>query len=196
MLIEGRDGKDYVVAGQKSGMVYALDPDNGDLIWSTRVGRGGVLGGIPWGMAADDAAVYVPVADVDLFLSKVEGEPNPSLAKLELSSGEILWQSPVDFDCEDIKKCYDGLSTAITLIDGAVLAPGLDGVLYAYDTDNGEVMWSYNSRRDYEGINGLSGNGGSLEAGGVIVADGLLMFNSGYGGLMMSGNVLLVFGRP
>ena len=130
MLIESLAGKDYVIAGQKSGTVYAFDPESGELIWSTRVGRGGILGGVHWGMAGDGRAVYVPISDADIYVGKVEGKGKPSLAKLDLTTGEILWQTLVNFDCGDIDGCHNGLSAAITLIDGAVIAPGLDGVIH------------------------------------------------------------------
>jgi polyvinyl alcohol dehydrogenase (cytochrome) len=196
MLIESLAGKDYVIAGQKSGTVYAFDPENGELIWSTRVGRGGILGGVHWGLAADARAVYVPISDADIFVSEVEGKGKPSLAKLDLITGEILWQTLVNFDCGDIDGCHNGLSAAVTLIDGAVIAPGLDGVIHAYDSDDGREIWSYDTRREYEGVNGQTGNGGTLEGGGAIVADGLMMLNSGYSGPMMGGNVFLVLSEP
>src|SRR6185437_8064313 len=45
------DGRDVLLAGQKSGMVYALDPARkGEILWQTRVGRGGTNGGVQWGM--------------------------------------------------------------------------------------------------------------------------------------------------
>ena len=48
-------GRRALVAGQKSGVVHALDPDHdGALLWQTRVGKGGKLGGVQWGLAADD----------------------------------------------------------------------------------------------------------------------------------------------
>ena len=39
-----------VIAGQKSGFVHALNPKDGSLIWQTRVGRGGIQGGIHFGI--------------------------------------------------------------------------------------------------------------------------------------------------
>jgi polyvinyl alcohol dehydrogenase (cytochrome) len=46
--------RDLVVAGQKSGIVYALDPDDkGKILWHVRVGKGGETGGVQWGMASD-----------------------------------------------------------------------------------------------------------------------------------------------
>ena len=201
ILITTSEGRDLLVAGQKSGMVYALDPENeGELVWSRKVGRGGILGGVHWGLATSDDAVYVPISDADLLNRVFPGEPNPSISKLDLNSGEIIWQTKVNFDCGDIKGCRNGLSAAITLIDGAVIAPGLDGVIHAYDSNDGREIWSYDTRRDYTGVNGLKGRGGTLDAGGVVVADGLLLSNSGYGGIVsaggLEGNVFLVFSLP
>lgn len=201
MLITNKAGKDFILAGQKSGMVYALDPDKkGELIWSKRIGRGGILGGVHWGMAAVDDALFVPISDADLMGRVFPGEPNPSISKLDINTGDIIWQTKVNFDCQEIKGCRNGLSAAVTLIDGAVIAPGLDGVIHAYDSTNGKKIWTYDTKRDYQGINGLSGRGGTLDAGGVIVADGLLLSNSGYGGIVsaggLEGDVFLVFALP
>ncbi len=48
------DGSQVLLAGQKSGQVYALDPDHGGkVMWSRRLSPGGPLGGIEFGLAAD-----------------------------------------------------------------------------------------------------------------------------------------------
>ena len=47
ILITMPSGRRMLVAGQKSGVVHALDPDKGgEILWQTRVGRGGILGGV------------------------------------------------------------------------------------------------------------------------------------------------------
>ena len=54
-----------LLAGQKSGIVYAIDPERkGEIIWQTRVGQGGINGGVQWGMATDGRRVYATVSDV------------------------------------------------------------------------------------------------------------------------------------
>src|SRR5207245_9475584 len=59
------DGRDVLLAGQKSGIVYALDPDRkGAILWQTRVGQGGTLGGVEWGMASDGRQVYAATSDL------------------------------------------------------------------------------------------------------------------------------------
>jgi polyvinyl alcohol dehydrogenase (cytochrome) len=86
------------------------------------------------------------------------------------------------------------------VIPGAVLAGGLDGVLRAYSTGTGEIIWSFDSSQKTHGINGLSGKGGTLDAAPVVVADGQLFFNSGYGGFFSvgskAGNVFWVLATP
>ena len=65
ILVNLRSGQRVLVVGQKSGVVHALDPDQeGKILWQTRVGKGGPLGGIMWGSAADQDHVYVANSDV------------------------------------------------------------------------------------------------------------------------------------
>jgi len=199
ILISRDDGNDILVAGQKSGMVFGINPDNGQQLWMNSAGRGGIIGGVHWGMASDGAFVYVPVSDIDVWPIDVPGEPRPALNKIDVTTGETVWSVPAVFDCKDKTGCRSGLSAAITLIPGAVIAPGMDGVLRAYSRDDGRVLWQFDTVRDYDGINGVKGEGGTLDAGGAVVADGQLIIHSGYGGLISAGskggNVLLVFGK-
>src|SRR5260221_259788 len=63
------DGKQVLLAGQKSGVMHAVDPDRkGAILWQKRVGQGSTLGGIQWGPAADDDIVYVPLSDIGVQL--------------------------------------------------------------------------------------------------------------------------------
>ena len=198
------DGSTILLAGQKSGMVFGINPDTGETLWAQSVGRGGTLGGVHWGMAADNQHGYVPISDLTIWGIETPGEPKPALNKLDLATGETVWSTPAIFNCTDedgdaIKGCRSGLSAAITLIPGAVFAPGLDGVLRAYSRDTGEVLWQYDTKQAYKGINGVKGEGGTLDAGGAVVAGGQLFINSGYGGIISAGskggNVFLVFGK-
>ncbi|MDB5453690.1 MAG: glucose dehydrogenase, partial [Caulobacteraceae bacterium] len=63
MLITRKDGKDLVVAGQKSGALWAIDPDTGKLVWSNKVGRGSAGGGMRWGLAFDGERIFAPQND-------------------------------------------------------------------------------------------------------------------------------------
>lgn len=200
------DGKEIILAGAKSGMAYAMDPDNkGEILWQKSVGRGGLIGGIHWGMAADNEYLYAPVADTNVdWVRNVPGAPRPGLSKLRLSDGEIVWFTSTQENCMDADgkmktDCRPGLSAAVTGIPGAILAPALDGYLRAYDIDSGREIWHFDSTQSVTGANGVKGHGGTLDASGVVVTHGMMFFNSGYGGLISiggkEGNVFYVLKR-
>ena len=199
MLVTRPDGKEILVAGQKSGMVWALDPDNdGALLWSALVGKGSALGGIHWGMAADGRYAYAPVADRDAVVVDVhpEKELSPGLYALDLMTGEVVWEAvPPAEACEGKKGCYSSISAGVTVIDGVVFAGGLDGVIRAHSTIDGAVIWEFDTTRPVETVGGVPGRGGAIDGPGPVVAGGVLFVNSGYGTFFqMPGNLLLAFG--
>jgi len=205
ILVTQPDGKDVLLGGTKGGMAYAFDPDDaGRLLWQASLGRGGVVGGIHWGMAATAQFLYAAVADTDVpILSKgpTPGEARPGLNKVDIRTGEVLWhQSTADNCVGQSKKCRPGLSAALTGIPGAILAPGLDGILRAYSAEDGSALWQFDSTQKVIGSNGIAGHGGTLDAGGVVASHGMLFFNSGYGGLIsvggLDGNVFWVLKKP
>ena len=60
----GEPSVDLVGIGQKSGAYWALNPDNGAIVWSTIVGPGGTTGGIQWGTATDGTRIYVAITNI------------------------------------------------------------------------------------------------------------------------------------
>jgi polyvinyl alcohol dehydrogenase (cytochrome) len=200
------NGKRALIASQKSGVVHALDPDQqGEILWQTRVGKGGVLGGIQWGPAADSTTVYVALSDLALQISdftklaRNEGfAPNPNLGgglfALRLSNGEKLWETASPGKGCERKGCSPSQSAAVSLIPGVVFSGALDGHLRAYSTNAGKILWDYDTVRDYTTVNQVTAHGGSLDGPGPVIAGGMLFVNSGYGYFnAMPGNVLLAF---
>ncbi len=196
MLTTMSDGRDVIIVGQKSGSVFGLDPNNGGkMMWHNKVGRGGFAGGIHWGMAANNDAVFAPNADT-IFTGRFTGERKPGLFALDPSSGETLWFTPAPDVCADADKpaCDPGLSAAVTATPEVVFAGAFDGHLRAYDADTGEVLWDYDTNRSFTTISGEVAHGGSIESDGPIVVGGHVLVNSGYlFGDRMAGNVLLAF---
>jgi len=193
MLVKRADGKDVLVAGSKDGMLYALDPDaNGKVLWNLRVGKGGELGGIEYGMATDGALAYAPVVDWSVGV-----DPDGALNAVDLMTGKLSWRTPTPKDgCTGKgEKCVNGLASPALVVGDLVFSGGLDGVLRAYDRREGTIVWSYDSARSYKGINGLEGNGGAFGMGGVVVAGDMLYVTSGWGvyNVSLPGNVLLAF---
>ena len=86
-------------------------------------------------------------------------------------------------------------TAAVTAIPGAVFSGSLDGGMRAYSTKDGSILWTFDTNKEFQTVNGVKANGGGIEGPGPIVAGGMLYFNSGYGGFVGNpGNVLLAFG--
>lgn len=187
MLRKG-NGKRLLLVGQKSGQLTALDPDDGGRIaWKAQPAKGGKLGGIEWGGAADEEVSYIPVSDLG------DRRGAGGVRAVRLRDGEILWSAP-GVPCGDRRPCVVGNPGAATVIPGVVFAGAMDGILRAYNAKDGKVIWEYDTVRDFETVNGITARGGSLNGPGVTVVDGILYVNSGYG--MWGGapgNVLLAF---
>ncbi len=197
ILVKGPGGRDVIVAGQKNGFVYALDPDHGGtLVWSARPGRGGTQGGVHFGMAAGEGRIYAPVSDMnDAHDGRpVEGPTAAGLHALDPATGKLLWSTLAEDRCGDRKFCDAGISAAITAIPGVVFAGHMDGRFRAYDSASGKVLFEFDADRDIDTISGARAHGGSFGGGGPAVRDGFVVVNSGYGLYFhMPGNVLLVF---
>jgi polyvinyl alcohol dehydrogenase (cytochrome) len=189
-----------LVAGQKSGIVHALDPDrDGELLWQTRVGEGGTMGGVQWGSAADDTHVYVGVSDIGrvmlTFSNSTGADPDRGggMHALRLADGEREWYTPPP-GCDRRERCSPAQSAAISAMPGVAFSGSVDGHMRAYSTADGRILWDFDSIREYDTVNGATGRGGSIDGPGPAIAGGMVFFTSGYptaGGV--PGNVLLAF---
>jgi polyvinyl alcohol dehydrogenase (cytochrome) len=200
MLVTLPDGRRALVAGQKSGIVHAVDPDaKGKILWQVRVGQGGTMGGIQWGSAADASTVYVGLSDIGrimlTFSNSTDADPKRGggMFALRLEDGRILWSTPPP-GCGTRPRCSPAQSAAVTAIPGIAFSGSVDGHIRAYSATDGKVVWDFDTIREYETVNGVEGRGGSLDGPGPAVGGGMVYVNSGYptaGG--MPGNVLLAF---
>lgn len=209
ILVDLPNGRRALIAGAKSGVVYAVDPDEqGKLIWQKRIGHGGTLGGIQWGSATDGQNVYVALSDVlrraapagsDAGRDSVYGVPyevdpkvGGGLFALRLDTGDIVWRTPHP-GCTK-PGCSPAQSAAVTVIPGVVFSGGVDGHMRAYSTKDGRIIWDFDTERPFITVNGVKASGGSIDESGPVIVDGILYVNSGYffqGST--AGNVLLAF---
>ena len=209
ILVDLPNSHRALIAGAKSGIVYAVDPDaRGRLLWQTRVGQGGTLGGVQWGSAADVHNVYVAVSD-ELRRAAAQGsaaghdsvfgvpyELDPQfgggLFALKIESGDMVWQTPHP-PCMK-PGCSPAQSAAVSAIPGVVFSGGVDGHLRAYSAKDGRIIWDVDTERDYKTVNGVKASGGSLDESGAVIVGGMLYVNSGYFFQGSApGNVLLAF---
>lgn len=190
-------GKEVLLAGQKNGVVYAIDPDaRGKVLWQTRVGRGGIQGGVHFGMALEAQRLFVPISDLkdghDGRRYDMAGKPG--LYALDPADGRIAWSAAAQDVCNGRNFCDPGISAAVTATPGVVFAGHMDGVLRAYDATTGQVIWKYDATGGVQTVSGTTAHGGSFGGPGPVVRDGYVVVNSGYGLYFhMPGNVLLVF---
>jgi polyvinyl alcohol dehydrogenase (cytochrome) len=185
------DGRRVLLAGQKSGTLFGVNPESGELIWKTQAGDGGVLGGIEWGFANDGSTAYVALSNA---FEKKPGEAGGVVA-VGIEDGKKVWSAPPPQNsCAGRPGCTTGQPAAVTAIPGVLFSGSLDGHLRAYDSATGRVIWDHDTARDFETVNGVQARGGSMNGPGATVAGGMLYVNSGYGSIgFMAGNVLLAF---
>jgi polyvinyl alcohol dehydrogenase (cytochrome) len=221
ILFNLKSGKQVLIAGQKSGLVYGFNPDDGKVLWTTRVGSGSVHGGVEWGIGADDRYVFVPNADTALIvdvLRKKLGEPailrsndppRPGLTAIEPATGKIIWQTPAPVaPCKyagdrsrdvSLGECVNAQSAAPAVIPGVVFSGTLDGWMRAYDSNTGKIIWEYSTTaQSYDTVNAVKNHpGGGIDGMGPTIARGMLYFMSGFNGAARVGgngnNVLLAF---
>ena len=174
------DGRTLIVIGQKDGHAWALDPDrDGAIVWSSQVGLGIDNGGgaIMWGSAADDRFGYFPV---------VRATQSLGLAAVHLADGALAWRaSPAESG-----------AAPVTVIPGVVIFGSSAGTVFAYSTTDGKALWHFETAREFETVNGVPAQGGTINAAGPVVAAGMVFVPSGYSelGNGVRGNVLLAFG--
>jgi polyvinyl alcohol dehydrogenase (cytochrome) len=193
----GRDahGRELVIAGQKSGLAYAVDPDSGKLVWRTRVGRGGAGGGTVFGLAVADGRAFFPVSD--LFDGQPSAFPlSPGLHAVDLASGAIAWHAAAPGDCAGKSPCGAGYTGSVTVAGQLALVGADDAHIRIYEQTTGKLLWDFDTARSFATVNGVAAHGGAIGGGAApVVWGGQLIVASGYGfANKMPGNVLLVFG--
>lgn len=197
MLIPLGGGKDIVIGLGKNGHAYGMDPDQGGkIVWTTRLGRGGKLGGVEWGGATDGSSVYVPISDTAVPSPMIANDltPNkPGLNAIDAATGKLLWHVPAPkVACSWGQPCNEAHTGAAAAVPGAVFAGSWDGHIRAYAAKDGAMLWDFDTGGSFEAVNGGKADGGTVDHGALSIAGGMVFVNSGgrYGN---PGNALLVF---
>ena len=222
LLASDSRGRDRLYAGQKSGHIYALDPDReGALIWQQRIGAGTSNGGIHWGMALASNTLFVPLADPERP-QRPDYTPMPGLYAVDIKSGERRWSvaaqrgcdfnesdrplvglaatasgAPRDLQRDYLCSFYHGHSAAVTASNDLVFSARLNGLIGAYRQDDGQLLWQAATAQSRLADNGVTGHGGAIDVGGQLIVDNWLYVSSGYGMFgQLPGNLLLAYTLP
>jgi len=179
-----------IIAGDKGGSVFSLDPTTGRVNWSTKIGAGGTLGGIHWGLAVDDTGVYAGVSDLfgdkrtlaDITkpaVTRYVPNATPGVYKLHLLTGDVIWEFHTNhvFESEVVPSAF---SAAVSVTNDVVLASALDGELFALRSFDGKQLWSFQATLRLTAPDGSTVQGGTLDAMGAFAAGDMVLLNSGY----------------
>ena len=196
-ILVGTDEGELLIAGQKSGDLWALNPETGALVWNQRVGEGTALGGNHWGIATDSERAFMTINDP----GGMNGNSRPGLFSYFVGTGEPSWFYEAQPECNDqrserLRRCESlyGFSATPLSVDGAVITGGLDGRLFVFNSGSGELIFQFDTVKDYETVNGVEGYGGSIDSHSIAAGSGMVFVGSGYGQFrQVPGNVLLAF---
>ncbi len=184
------DGRELLFAGQKSGLLHALDPDTGALVWKVRVAGGGPEAGIRFGLAARGGVLFVPSTDESKPSQK--RTPRPGLFAVAARDGQLLWSRLGKTLCGDRERCVGAMSVPPLAMRDAVLASDVEGRVHAFDPRTGDVFWQFDTTREFEALSGRTTRGGGIEGtAGPMIANGMLFISSGYGQAQRPGNALI-----
>jgi polyvinyl alcohol dehydrogenase (cytochrome) len=198
-------GNQIILAGQKSGIVYGLDPDHGgSILWQTKIGDSpaaavlpggapgpavsslgvaGPAGGVAWGSAADHRNLYVALSGLLAYPANRAG----SLTALDIKTGAARWHTPSpEPPCTVAEHaCSHAQAQAVTVMPGSAFSGSMDGHLRAYSTIDGKILWDFDTAKEFQTRNAVKASGGPLDRGGATIVNGTLYVNSG--------NTLLAF---
>lgn len=160
-----------VGAGEKSGIYWALNASTGKLVWKTKVGPGGLGGGLEWGSATDGTRIYCAEGDTDKIAYKMGGSgpyagkttTGGSWAALDAATGKMLWQTPDPQTVPDLG--YVSAANGVVYA-GSKIAKGSN--MYALNASTGAILWSFASN-------------GQVRSGAAIVGD-QVFWGTGYSG--------------
>jgi polyvinyl alcohol dehydrogenase (cytochrome) len=201
ILVDLGGGKRVLLCGQKTGVMYGLDPDDGGKeLWQARIGKGSGLGGIEWGSATDGKYVFAANSDIST-LTATPGAPPAEpggLAAIDIRTGKLIWKTmPPKTDCAGKAGCSGGQLAAVTAANDVVFSGAMDGHLRAYAAADGKILWDYDTAPEVKTVNGVEAHGGSMSGSGAAVAGRMVYVTSGFTVTAgMSGNVLLAFELP
>ena len=98
---------------------------------------------------------------------------------LDLATGGLVWKiHPTHV--------YDGFvtpslySASLSVTNDILLAGSLDRVVKVFSTLNGSALWSMDTAIAVSDVNGVEGNGGTIDSVDVVIAGEKLLINSGY----------------
>lgn len=161
-ILSKSGGRELLLAAGKSGIVIALDPENGKLVWKRPVGKHnghdndglyamrheysklktpmtvfpGNLGGVIAPMSTDGASVFAPVVNHSVTIS------SPSEVEEESPlNGELVALDAKSGAIEWQHEFSSAAFGATSSVNDVVFTTDYEGHVYAFDAKSGRVLW-------------------------------------------------------
>ena len=124
--------------------MWAVNPDNGQVIWKQDVAReiAGGRGETLFGGAVDSEKAYF-------------GLISSGHLALDLKTGEEVWYAPLV--PPQGRENQRGVVGAVTLIPGVLLSGARDGMIRAASSRTGQLLWEFDSAKEFTTVNGVHG---------------------------------------
>ncbi|GAA0003069.1 PQQ-binding-like beta-propeller repeat protein [Bradyrhizobium diazoefficiens] len=170
ILVTLRDGRRVLAIAQKSGVVHALDPDDGGkILWQTRIGKGGCARRQRMGLGRRSGPHLRRELRRAFSCTMARGgwiPPKVEACSVSISpAGRLRWKC-LPSPAANRLQCSPALSAAVSLITGVVFSGGVSGFLRAYATADGKLLWEFDTARDYTAVNGVPAHGGAIDGPG------------------------------
>lgn len=191
ILLYGKDGKDIIVAGNKTGDVFGINPDTGKIQWRRRTTRGDFNWNNLHGMAVEGSTLFAAVQDalVNALSGPYWGDDELGVYAMDILTGKPLWRAPVTAHCS-VARCR-GYKAAATAIPGILFVGATDGYARALDSKTGALLWEAATNKEYQSLSGDTAHGGGINPAAPVVANGMVYISSGDIRSGTPGNVLL-----
>lgn len=151
-------GKDGLIVGQKSGVVWGLNRLTGEVRWSNAVDQGGVSGGFMWGgsLSTDKHGVQTWIGASANSENKPTTFPNgftstgSSIVAIDPLTGKTKWCTAVPPPAHS--------NGAVSSTTEVAFAPAFEtGIMTAYSIKDGKPLWSFQTNATLHGGPSISG---------------------------------------
>jgi outer membrane protein assembly factor BamB len=167
-------GRSLLFGGGKAGVVIAWDATTHARVWQTKVGKHqfdtgplplhritvcpGLLGGVETPMAYAAGTLFVPVVDLCMQGSSVGYEDLDRVDVAKRGRGELVALDAATGKPRWVRRLPQAAFGCATVADGVVFTATFDGGVYAFDTRDGNPLWSGHTHSGINSCPSLAGN--------------------------------------
>src|SRR5436190_10504718 len=125
--------------------------------------------------AATSASGRTPPKDpLDTRRNILDPNQGGGLTALGVRDGTKVWYAPPIVCAPDAPSgCSPAQSAAVTAMPGVVFSASMDGHVRGYSSEDGKILWDFDTAREFKTVNGIKAKGGTIDGPGVVVSGGI-----------------------